>query len=126
MIVAFSFFYVVSSFFSSSDYSPSTTPSSNTAPARAASSTYIGKGNALLIVNTFLTCNSNYLILQDSISTFDFNKSPYTTKNDSFGIYLQYLTNSLLSTTAYNVVAFYLKTKKPIDDDLALTLYKKA
>ena len=47
-------------------------------------------------------------------------------KNDSFGNYLQYLTKSLSATTAYKVVLFYLKIKKAIDDDLALTLYKKA
>lgn len=69
--MAFSFFYSFSS-----DYSPSTTPSSKVAPALAASSTYIGNGRALLIVNTFLTCNSNYFILQDSISIYDFIKSP--------------------------------------------------
>ena len=39
---------------------------------------------------------------------------------------MQYLTKSLSATTAYKVVLFYLKIKKAIDDDLALTLYKKA
>lgn len=48
-------------------YYPSSAPSSNEAPARAASSTYIGNGSAFVIANTLVTCNSNYLTLHDSI-----------------------------------------------------------
>jgi hypothetical protein len=69
-------FIIALSFLSVCSYYYSSTPSSNEAPARAASSTYIGNGNAFDIENTLVTCNSNYLTLHDSTYISDLSKLP--------------------------------------------------